>query len=310
MKKETTKIVAIAFISFIVPFLGFVFLRQSGIGNISFHSHGVHTAALALIAIFAFYACLTAYRAYEKRKDARIFFIAMAFYVFGFTFLLHGISVPDFYLFNEEIFDITEHYGLFLGSLTLLLLIVPWNAWKLKIYNNRRIILMGLAAFLWAGFASLVIFPETAEFLYEIVDFFVALTSVLILITLSFLIFKYREQKSILLVYLIIAFSILLNAGLIPLFYKEWNIVWWYFHAIFSASFVVILIGLKAVRKQEGLETALGELPLYVKIGTKLIAFMILLSVIPLVITGFLVFYQSKDALDRKSTRLNSSHSQ
>ena len=101
-------------------------------------------------------------------------------------------------------------------------------------------------------------------------------------------------------IYLIIAFSILLNAGIIPVFYEEWDIIWWYFHAIFSASFVVILIGLKAVRKQEGLETALGELPLYVKIGTKLIAFMILLSVIPLVITGFLVFYQSKNALEKQ----------
>lgn len=300
MKKETVKITTVAFLSFIVPFLGFAFLRQTWLGGLSFHSHGVHTAVLTLIAILAFYACLTAYRAYEKRKDARIFFIALAFYVFGFSFLLHGISVPDFYLFNEEIFDITEHYGLFLGSLTLLLLIIPWNAWKLKIYNNRRIILMILAAFLWAGFASLVIFHGAAEFLYEIVDFFIALTSVLILITLSFLIFKYREQKSTFLIYLIIAFSILLNAGLIPLFYKEWNIVWWYFHAIFSTSFVVILIGLKAARKQEGLETALGELPLYVKIGTKLIAFMILLSVIPLVITGFLVFYQSKNALEKQ----------
>lgn len=300
MKKETVKITTVAFLSFIVPFLGFVFLRRTWLGSLSFHSHSVHTAALILIAILAFYACLTAYRAYEKRKDARIFFIALAFYVFGFTFLLHGISVPDFYLFNEEIFDITEHYGLFLGSLTLLLLIIPWSAWKPKIYNNRKIVLMGLAAFLWASFASLVVFPGAAEFLYKIVDLFIILTSVLILITLSFLVFKYREQKSSLLIYLIIAFSILLNVGLIPLFYKEWDIVWWYFHAIFSASFVVILIGLKAVRKQEGLETALGELPLYVKIGTKLIAFMILLSVIPLVITGFLVFYQSKNALEKQ----------
>ena len=300
MKKETTKIVAIAFISFIVPFLGFVFLRQSGIGNISFHSHGVHTAALALIAIFAFYSCLTAYRAYEKRKDARIFFIALAFYVFGFAFLLHGISVPDFYIFNEEIFDITEHYGLFLGSLTLFLLIFPWNAWKLKIYNRRIFIFGCLAAFLWAGFASLIIFPQAAEFLYSVVDLFIILTGILTFITLLFLIVKYREKKNTLLAYLIIAFSIFLNAAIIPIFYEEWNIVWWYFHAVFSASFIVILIGLKAVRKQEGLETALGELPLYVKIGTKLIAFMILLSVIPLVITGFLVFYQSKNALEKQ----------
>ncbi|TAN57503.1 MEKHLA domain-containing protein [Patescibacteria group bacterium] len=300
MKKETIRITTVAFISFIVPFLGFIFLRQSGIGDISFHSHGVHTAALSLIAILAFYSCLTAYRAYEKRKDARIFFITLAFYIFGFTFLLHGISIPDFYIFNEEIFDITEHYGLFLGSLTLFLIIIPWNAWKLKIYNRRIFIFGCLAAFLWLGFAALIIFPRSADFLYSLTSLFIILTGVLTLITLFFLIIKYREQKNTLLAYLIIAFSIFLNSGIIPIFYEEWNIVWWYFHAIFSASFIVILIGLKAVRKQEGLAAAFGELPLYVKISTKLIAFMILLSVIPLIITGFLVFYQSKNALERQ----------
>jgi len=300
MKKETARIIPVAFISFIIPFLGFIFLRQSGIGDISFHSHGVHTAALSLIAILAFYSCVTAYRAYEKRKDARIFFITLAFYIFGFTFLLHGISIPDFYIFNEEIFDITEHYGLFLGSLTLFLIIIPWNAWKLKIYNRRIFIFACLAAFLWVGFAALIIFPLAADFLYSATDLFIILTGVLTLITLFFLIIKYREQKNTLLAYLIVAFSIFINTGIIPIFYEEWNIVWWYFHTIFSASFVVILIGLKAVRKQEGLEAAFGELPLYVKISTKLIAFMILLSVIPLVITGFLVFYQSKNALERQ----------
>lgn len=125
MFRKNSKIPLYALIAFLLPFLGFIFIFRSNLVEIFYHNHLTHFVLLIVTSLLAFYTSYFAYKAYDRSQDFRIFAIALAFYTFGFVFMLHAISITDLALFNEIIFDVTEHFGLFFGALILLGFLLP-----------------------------------------------------------------------------------------------------------------------------------------------------------------------------------------
>lgn len=311
MKKSN--IIFTALISFLTPFAGFFLLYKGFFGDIVYHSHLAHSILLIITCAIAFYAAYLADQAYLKTRDPRVFVTSLAFYIFGLSFLSHAISIPDWQFFNEAIFDITEHYGLFIGALILFALaFLPFGLQE-KIYRFRMSIFVALTLMLFIGFATLFIFPAFPDFLTAYINLAIVLTGFLFFCALLFLFKIYHKTKNILLVYMVFGFGILINSGIIPLFYREWNVLWWYFHVVFLSGFLVILFGVfrssmlrknaeDSLRKnlKGGFENIFGEVPLYAKISTRIILFVLSISLIPLLSINYFIFKNSKNNLEKQ----------
>ena len=200
------KIISISLVSFLAPFLIFLFLFQSSLGNVQIHNTVAHSILIVAVCLICFYISIVAYYAYKISKDLRFFIITLAFCVFGFVFMLHGISIPDFFLGDKIIFEITEHYGLFLGSLICLGLVLPPQSFENKIDKNKLKIILGLLLFLLVLFALLIFYPNLAIFLEKNIEIPIIITLPIFLLVTIFLAKKYNETKNNFLLYLTAGF--------------------------------------------------------------------------------------------------------
>ena len=313
MSMKRFNIILIALVSFLIPFLGFVLLLKGFFGGVIYHSHLAHSILLIITCAIAFYAAYLADQAYLKNRDPRVFVTSLAFYVFGLSFLSHAVSIPDWQFFNEAVFDITEHYGLFIGAFIFFALVFLPFGLQEKIYRFRMSIFIVLTLMLFIGFAALFIFPAFLGFLTAFINLAIVLTGFLFFCALLFLLKIYHKTKNILLIYMVSGFGILINSGIIPLFYKEWNVLWWYFHITFLSGFLVILFGVlrasmlhknseDSLRKnlKGGFENIFGEVPLYAKISTRIILFILSISLIPLLSINYFIFKNSKNNLEKQ----------
>ena len=266
----------------------FVFLEVSGFGERAYKDVVLHSILLFVVCFLSFYVSYFAYEASSRNKNPIIFMIALAFYAFGFSFLIHAISIPDFAVFNEAIFDVTEHYGLFLGSLILVFSLFSIRESKDILFKNHAKIFVAFAASTLLGFFALMLFPVLTKNLVAIVDIVTAATGLLFLLSIIFFVQQYLRYKKSLLLYLVSGLAIVLNTAIIPFFYQEWNLLWWYFHFVFLVGFMVIWMGLIInQRKEVGFFNVFGEEePVYRKMTTKLFLLFLLISLLPVIIFG------------------------
>jgi len=284
--------------AFLLPFLGFLFIYNSSLVEIFYDNHIAHLILMAIVGILAFYTTYFTYKVYKKDRDVRIFFIALAFYAFGFVFMFHAVSslgavwLGGIISFSEAIFDITEHFGLLIGSLFLLGLTLPIQNSKDRVYKNRVRIFVTLAVTLLVGLISLLAFPGFAENIN--VDLVAVGPTALFFTILSlFFLREYRKNPNTLLLYITLSFGVLINSAIIPFFYEEWNILWWYFHFTFLLGFLLILYGFtrhqaKGVKGKS--KTVFKEAPLYTRFYFKLTMFVSAVAIIPLTIVLIIGF--------------------
>jgi two-component system sensor histidine kinase VicK len=298
-QSSLSRIVFISTVSFLLPLFGFLALLGSPLGGQIYQNDILHLVIMAIMCPVAFYVSFRAYLGFKDSRDTRLFFVALAFYVFGFVFLLHAVVAPVFN-FPEVVFDIFEHYGLFLGVIIFLfILFVPIKPEKLYIHKSK--VLFFSALLLLLATLAVIVYPPLTQLLERGIDIFTGATAGLFLILVVLLIQKYKNTKNVLLVYLIAGFSILVNVGIIPFFYNEWNVLWWYFHLVSLIGFVVILVGVSGgKRREKDFSGMLGNTPFFSKISTKLIVFIITLSLVSLSGFGYFSFGKYRQSLEEQ----------
>lgn len=240
------KAIIIALMSFLVPFLGFVLLINSSLAKIYYNNIIVHSILLIVICSIAATMSIFTYRAYAKFKNIRIFITSCFFYTLFIFFLLHSVFVHKFYFVSEESFDIAEHIGMFFASLISLIFILPLERLTDIVYKRRKLILFVLTILFFGFIASLLIFVSFVRLLSFYLDFFILFTGIFLLLSAIFLIRRYSATWHGALIYLIATLSIFINAAIIPFFYNEWNVLWWYFHFVILAGLIVVLSGIFA----------------------------------------------------------------
>ncbi len=238
------KVIILSLTSFLVGFGVFVYIFKTvDTPDIIIHNHLIHGALMIIMCLVAFFAAYRAYISYSYSKNVYELFLALAFYLFGFIFLAHGVFVPGFLFIDEMLFDIFEHTGLFFGSLLFLGLGFSLNKWKEGIYKKRLKIVTGVIAATVAYPIFILGTPPIAEYIGRNLDIITGVTSLFFLLSVVVLLLRYKKHASGLVLYIIVSLSMLINTGIIPFFYEEWNILWWYFHIIALVSFLIILIG-------------------------------------------------------------------
>lgn len=239
------KILVISFASFFVSFYIFVGLANSYLSRVYYTGILAHFVLLIFICSTLFSISYFYYINYVRNRDLPFFVMALFFEIFGLTLFFHAVSIPSFYFLSDYIFDVTEHFGLFFAGLVLMLMFLPAGFADNLFYNHKKKIIISCISILILWFIFLLTFSGFAMLFFKYVNLFVFLSGVLLILGIVALL-KKREEISqyTSFIYLIFGLSILLNIVIIPFFYKEWNIVWWYFHAIILFSGIVIFIGI------------------------------------------------------------------
>ncbi len=243
---RTRNIFLVALGAFLAPFVLFILILQNFSLTTVYVNQASHTILLASICAIAFYTAYFSYHQdYLKDKDPQVLFTALAFCVFGLGFAAHAVSVFGSHFLTESVFDVTEHATLPLGAALLTLSIVSLPNLSGRIYKRRVVILLITIALALCWLATIVFAPIiTGRIAANIDTFTIIPTGILFAILTLLFIEKFYEKPNTLFVYMVASLAVLINTGIIPLFYQEWNVVWWYFHLVLLAGFGLILIGL------------------------------------------------------------------
>src|SRR3989338_5615186 len=182
---------------------------------------------LAFTAVL-FFICFLSYQRSVRDKDLRWYILSVAFFIRGVFAFAHAVLVPAFGWGNEELFDISEHYGLFLASLILWGLVIPFDfaqgkpfsdRLKDKIYQGRTRIFLGLNAAVLLGFAFAFLSPFLREALYSQANLFIGATGISFFLLLIFLVT--RKEDNFFTSSFPGVLALLAAATVVPFFYRE-----------------------------------------------------------------------------------------
>lgn len=205
----------------------------------------VHSFILLAITGVLFFVYFFSYQLYVKEKDIRYYIVGLSFYVLGVFGFIHSVMVPAFGWGNEALFDISEHYGMFLASFLLLGLIFSFTvAAQEKIFRLRTKIFLSVNLFIAIGVALLFLSPGLSTVLYRNVNFFIGLAGLYFLFLL--LVLSVRQENNFFTTSLPSVLALLATAATAPLFYQEWNAVWWYYHLLWLSGPLLLLLLLRA----------------------------------------------------------------
>src|SRR3989338_11017628 len=283
-----------ALIFFFLPLAVIFISPRFPLFQIQIHSYFFHWLVMIIASSLAFYIFYRAYSSYKITKNPPLLAISLAFLTFGISLIFHAVTIPGFpYFFNEVIFDIAEHYGLFIGSLILLGIVFPYNKTiENFFYAYHKILLRGLLAFFVIFFISVIALPPLAEFLGTHIDLPTGITGVAFFLNAIFIFFahNYKKERGSLSVFLVISFLVLTSVGVIPFFYEEWNILWWFFHLIFIVGFLLMLLGLIKHRSAADFNEVFSHVP----ISARIILNYFIIFVLGIFTLSYLNYYSAK----------------
>ena len=288
----------IPFLLLAVSLAVLLLLVTTPLSQIFYHAVSAHSFLLLAIVAALFFIYFFAWQFYAQDKDPRWYVVSLAFYVLGIFSFAHAIVVPGFGWGSEELFDIFEHYGLFLTSLLLWGLIVPFSDQiKEKIFAKRSKIFLGLNLFLLTGLALLFLFPPFAVALFETVNIFIGLTIINFFLLLFVLLT--RKDDSFFSSSFPNVLALLTATVVIPLFYQEWNIVWWYYHFLWLGALLLLLLLLLLLRAKK--EKNISEILFSsFSIRTRLF-FIVGLTLVAIVANGLIDFRLSQNHLQAQT---------
>ena len=284
-----------ALISFLAPLVAILIFAYSHLSEIKIYSHTMHWLIMVIAGSLAFYVFHRAYNTYKATKNPPLLALSLAFLTFGIALVFHAITIPGFpYFFNEIAFDVTEHYGLFIGSLILLGIVFPYNQ-KIEnfFYAHHKIFLRGLLVFFIIFFVLVIALPPMAEFLEAYVDLPIGITGAAFFLNAVFIFFahNFQKERGLLSKFLMIGFLILTSSGVAPFFYEEWNITWWFFHLIFIAGFSLMLLGLVKQKSAADFNEVFSHVP----ISARIILNYFIIFVLGIFTLSYLNYYTAKN---------------
>jgi len=188
-----------------------------------------------------------------------------------------------------------------LGSLILFASLAPTKFLKEKIYRYKDKIFLFYTVLLSLGFIAILLLPNMATTIATNIDLFIVPLMIFLfaLMPVLFLI-RYKKNGDKFLLYLAFIFSLLINAGITKLFYKEWDIIWWYFHIILVLAFLLALYGLIKSKEESFYSRISNRIWVIVWIGV-----IILLSMSVMSLNSLQQLNKSFEDLQKEAGELN-----
>ena len=242
---------AIVAVSLALPVVGLGVLLGYPRLDVEWHHQPSHfwlvLSAAALNAVLAYATGVAA----QRRSEARVFLVSMAFFVSAGFLGLHALATPGVLVAeSNEGFQSATPVGLFLGSL-----FVAWSAIDLTGARGRWVlahaqliqgVLLGLVA-VWAVWSLARIPPLDSTPAGERANVIIvaaAAPAVALYLVSSFkYLTMWRARRSSMLLTMAAAFVLLAEAMFAVSVSRSWHMSWWEWHLLMLAAFAIIAYG-------------------------------------------------------------------
>ncbi|MDP3014726.1 MAG: hypothetical protein Q8M92_10815, partial [Candidatus Subteraquimicrobiales bacterium] len=230
---------------------------------------------------------------YVKTQDSFWIYFALTSVIFSIYFFLQALVVPDFTIYyTDALFDIFEHYGLFLGSIVLLIGVISgkvrkWLVWVLLAISFLQVVF-------------LVMHPSFQEFLYQTISYPTALSGVVFFLMSVMFGRRYYQTRNHINLYMMLGIGLLVATAVIPFYYTKWGFLWWLNHGIFLFAGAIILLGIIIEKLREKKSESDLKIPFYKKMSFRLTTLFLFVVVVPLTLLGIYSFYISQKALGKQ----------
>ncbi len=288
---------------FSIPFillassLGLLLLiLKTPLAGIFYQNVLAHSFIMLAFSAVLFFSWFFSYQYYVKEKDINWYIITLVCFILVVFYFAHAVLIPSFGWGNEALFDISEHYGLFLASLVLWGLVISFSdKIKEKIYLARTKIFLGMNLLLLVGFALLFILSPLANALFGSVNIFIGLTGISFFFLTLILLTRKEQNFFTTLFPMPLAFGVTIS--IVPFFYQEWNFIWWFFHLLLLSGALLLLLLLLRAKKEIGITEILFS---SFSIRARLF-FIIGLTLAAIVVNGLIDFRLSRNHLQTQT---------
>ena len=250
--EERGRLVGLEIGAVLVPLGLLAFLRVATGADVVWESHTAHfwlvlTAALVTLGL-GYAVSATA----QRRRDARVFLISLAF-IASFGFLaLHALATPDVLLGKNAGFELATPVGLLVAGAFAAASAVELSAAHAAVVMRRSHALVGgllLLLVAWGAISLSETWPLTAPLGGEQLDGWqVALAAIGVALfavagTGYFRLYRRRREPFVLAV--TVAFVLLAESMVVIAWAQNWHISWWEWHGLMLLAFTVILLGVR-----------------------------------------------------------------
>ena len=282
----------------ILHFFVLLFLVTSNFKHITYEDPALYALVLVAAGVVAMLTAFWGYRL-AKKKNARVLLIGLAFYVISLTILTHALTNFDVYFGVERsiILNISHYYGLFVGSILLLGLVLPLVKLEGQLVKFKFPIFLGFTLIYFADVLYLLMAPGISEKLANFVEIILVVTGILFFIIILFLIYQFSGQKSKVLINLIIGLSVVVNYLVVLFFGKEWGLIWWYASILMVYGFIVILFGVLETSRSVKEKNILDTVPIYARLDTKFLVVLYFLVISSIFTISYFNYTSSQKVL-------------
>ena len=234
-----------------LPVIGFVSLLERSRLDPEWTSTRLHFVLFLAVGAGASLLAFLAGQAADRRSDARVFLLSLAFLVTGGFLAVHAVGTPGVLLNDEKPgFEIAIPVGLFLASLFALGsgLVDMRPGWAATVVRHRGALRRSVyvAMGVWIGFSLLELPPfagTSAEAPGGLIQTLAALgAAVYAMATVRYVVI-YRHRMTVLPLTVVGCFILLAEAmlGSALIGERTWHASWWEWHGLIVTAYVIVL---------------------------------------------------------------------
>jgi adenylate cyclase len=247
-------------IALLLPMAGYVLLIDRPHLDVAWENHRAHFWLVLTGAVISAALGLVMSEAAQRRRDARIFLVGLAFLSSAGFLGLHALATPGVVLEGKNSgFTLASPFGLTVASIFAFLSSLDLGAERNLAVMRRQRLLRGSLVVLLAAWAavSLASVPpldkpleanESDAWLYGLgivgIPFYAGAA------------WRYlglfRRRPLFLLVAVTAAFVLLAEALIAVAFARNWHITWWEWHFLMAAAFVLVTMAARHEYRQQG----------------------------------------------------------
>ncbi len=243
-----------------LPLAGLWLLLTNPMLDVAWEDHTAHFWLILAVATVSLGLAVAIARVTERRSDARLFLVALAFAAAAGFFALHALATPAVVLATPNAaFSLSTPVGILLAGLIALPSALHLRPTVAAAILDRRRLLAALvaAALLGWGIASLApgsrlgqpLPPADAQ---PILRLIAAVGIVLTVATAAGYLALFRRRPSVVSASIVTAFVLLAEALVAVAESRSWHASWWEWHLLLLAAFGYVAYSVHAEDRREG----------------------------------------------------------
>jgi adenylate cyclase len=237
-------------VALLLPMAGYVLLIDRPHLDVVWENHRAHFWLVLAVAAVSATLGFVMSEAAERRRDARIFLVGLAFLSSAAFLGLHALATPGVVLSGKNTgFVLASPVGLTVAAAFAFVSSLDLSAERnLAVMQRRRLLRGGLLALLaaWAAISLASVPPLNAPLPPSEADGWLVAFAIVGVTLYGLAAWRYlalyRRRPLFLLVAVTAAFALLAEALIAVAFARNWHVTWWEWHLLMLVAFVLVTV--------------------------------------------------------------------